>query len=82
MRYLKFLALPTLIVALLSIPRSATPQVSINVGVEPACPYGYYDFAPYHCAPYGLLRARVVQQRRVHRSRPLVPRLPRLQWPR
>src|SRR5258708_11911804 len=20
---------------------------------EPACPYGYYDFAPYDCAPYG-----------------------------
>ena len=20
---------------------------------EPSCPYGYYDFAPYDCAPYG-----------------------------
>jgi hypothetical protein len=20
---------------------------------EPVCPYGYYDFAPYACAPYG-----------------------------
>jgi hypothetical protein len=28
-------------------------QVNIDVGAEPACPYGYYDFAPYPCAPYG-----------------------------
>ena len=53
MRYLKFLALPTLIAALLSITSSAPAQVSVNVGPEPGCPYGYYDFAPYHCAPYG-----------------------------
>src|SRR5713226_9349013 len=53
MRYWKFFALATLIAALLSIPSSAAPQVSINVGAEPACPYGYYDSAPYSCAPYG-----------------------------
>jgi len=53
MRYLKFLALPTLLAALLSIPSSAAPQVSVNIGAEPGCPYGYYDFAPYSCAPYG-----------------------------
>src|SRR5258707_14236670 len=36
---------------------AATPkaeaQVNINIGAEPACPYGYYDFAPYPCAPDG-----------------------------
>src|SRR5258707_12293906 len=36
---------------------AATPkaeaQVNINIGPEPACPYGYYHFAPYPCAPYG-----------------------------
>jgi hypothetical protein len=53
MRYWKFLALPTLIAALLSIPNSAIAQVSINIGPEPACPYGYYDVPPYTCAPYG-----------------------------
>src|SRR5258708_30534885 len=53
MRYWKFLALSTLIAALLSIPSSAAPQVSINIGAEPGCPYGYYDFKPYSCAPYG-----------------------------
>ena len=28
-------------------------QVSINIGVAPACPYGYYDAVPYSCAPAG-----------------------------
>jgi len=31
----------------------ADAQVSIDIGAAPACPYGYYDFAPYPCAPYG-----------------------------
>jgi len=28
-------------------------QVAVSVGVAPECPYGYYDVAPYNCAPYG-----------------------------
>jgi hypothetical protein len=44
----KFLALPAL-----SIPSSALAQVSINIGSAPVCPYGYFDYAPYNCAPYG-----------------------------
>jgi hypothetical protein len=28
-------------------------QVSVDIGVAPVCPYGYYDVAPYACAPYG-----------------------------
>jgi hypothetical protein len=31
----------------------AEAQVSINIGVAPVCPYGYYDAAPYSCAPSG-----------------------------
>lgn len=33
----------------------ATPQsyAQIAAGPAPACPYGYYDYAPYTCAPYG-----------------------------
>jgi hypothetical protein len=27
--------------------------VSLNAGMAPACPYGYYDSTPYSCAPYG-----------------------------
>jgi len=31
----------------------AMAQVSIDIGAAPECPYGYYDYAPYACAPYG-----------------------------
>jgi len=31
----------------------AQAQVSVDIGVAPECPYGYYDAAPYDCAPYG-----------------------------
>ena len=31
----------------------ATPQVAVGIGVAPACPYGYYEGAPYNCAPDG-----------------------------
>jgi len=35
----------------------ATPktqaQIRVEIGGAPACPYGYYDAAPYECAPYG-----------------------------
>jgi hypothetical protein len=53
MNYWKILALPALIAALLSVPRSAPAQVSVNIGAAPGCPYGYFDYAPYNCAPYG-----------------------------
>jgi hypothetical protein len=32
---------------------TASAQVSVAIGAAPVCPYGYYDFAPYDCAPYG-----------------------------
>jgi hypothetical protein len=31
----------------------AQVSVGINIGAAPDCPYGYYDTAPYGCAPYG-----------------------------
>jgi len=31
----------------------AEAQVAVDVGVAPDCPYGYYDVAPYACAPAG-----------------------------
>jgi hypothetical protein len=31
----------------------ADAQVAISIGVAPECPYGYYDEAPYGCAPSG-----------------------------
>jgi len=32
---------------------AAKAQISVEIGVQPSCPYGYYDVAPYSCAPYG-----------------------------
>jgi hypothetical protein len=52
MSYGKLLAFSTL-TALLSCISVAPAQVSINIGVAPVCPYGYFDYAPYSCAPYG-----------------------------
>jgi hypothetical protein len=35
-------------------PKSqAQVSVAVNIGPAPDCPYGYYDYAPYACAPYG-----------------------------
>jgi hypothetical protein len=31
----------------------AQVSVGVSVGAAPDCPYGYYDTAPYGCAPYG-----------------------------
>jgi hypothetical protein len=36
-----------------SSPSPAQVSLGVNIGPEPACPYGYYDYAPYNCAPYG-----------------------------
>ena len=53
MRHLKALAISALAAAAVSCFSSAPAQVSVNIGVAPVCPYGYYDYAPYNCAPYG-----------------------------
>jgi hypothetical protein len=34
-------------------PPKANTQVTVEVGVAPECPYGYYDYAPYNCVPDG-----------------------------
>jgi hypothetical protein len=46
----------TLGAALLVLPLSTTvapSQVSVGIGIAPECPYGYFDYAPYSCSPYG-----------------------------
>ncbi len=55
---LKTMAVAIMTCGLAILPAKA--QVSVGVGfgqpnviVEPACQYGYYDYAPYGCAPYG-----------------------------
>src|SRR5271167_2078480 len=50
MRYMKYLAL----VAVLMVPLAySQAQVAVGIGVEPVCDYGYYNYYPYACAPYG-----------------------------
>src|ERR1700683_4401460 len=38
---------------LMATPPKAMAQVSVEIGVAPECPYGYYDYAPYSCVPGG-----------------------------
>jgi hypothetical protein len=38
---------------LAAVPSKAVAGVSIDIGIAPVCPYGYYDAAPYACAPSG-----------------------------
>ena len=60
MRYLRYLA----ILSIFLLPASFShAQVAVGVGVgvpyggyaygPPVCDYGYYDYPPYACAPYG-----------------------------
>jgi hypothetical protein len=54
MRGLEFLVLGAVVATCFAATApSAKAQVSINIGVAPECPYGYYDVAPYSCAPSG-----------------------------
>jgi hypothetical protein len=47
------LVLATLTIALMCSATAAPAQVSVNIGVAPVCPYGYFSYPPYGCAPYG-----------------------------
>jgi hypothetical protein len=52
----KFKILAVAAVAAISLSAAAAKpvaQVAVDIGIAPDCPYGYYDYAPYTCAPYG-----------------------------
>jgi hypothetical protein len=54
MNVLKYLVLAAVVaICFTATAPKARAQVSVNIGIAPACPYGYYDAAPYACAPYG-----------------------------
>lgn len=40
-------------VATTSSRASAQVSISVNIGAAPVCPYGYFDYSPYGCAPFG-----------------------------
>src|ERR1700729_3982870 len=63
---MKYLRSPALLAALIFVMAPASKssqgsgQVAVGVGIgapgyiaPPACAYGYYDYYPYSCAPYG-----------------------------
>jgi hypothetical protein len=53
MRGLKVFLGSTVLLAGLALAPAANAQVFVNIGVPPVCSYGYYDYSPYACAPYG-----------------------------
>ena len=54
MRAFSFLALAAVAaIGITANTPTAEAQIGIEIGVAPECPYGYYDSAPYGCAPYG-----------------------------
>ena len=40
-------------IGIAGVAQKAAAQVTINIGVAPVCPYGYFNYAPYTCAPFG-----------------------------
>ena len=52
---LGFSALAVALLICVPVAQAAPAQVSVgvNIGEAPGCPYGYFDQAPYNCAPYG-----------------------------
>jgi len=55
MRVLKYLALLSVLCLFGGNGSNAPAQIGIgvNIGPAPVCPYGYFDYPPYDCAPYG-----------------------------
>lgn len=49
----KLVAFSALAVVLVSSVSVSPAQVAISIGAAPVCPYGYFDYVPYSCAPYG-----------------------------
>src|ERR1035437_5088021 len=53
MRGLKTFLGTTALLAGLALAPVAQTQIIVDLGVPPVCAYGYYDYEPYACSPYG-----------------------------
>jgi hypothetical protein len=53
MSFWKPMVLSAVGVIALGASQVAPSQVVVGIGVAPDCPYGYFDYSPYDCAPYG-----------------------------
>jgi len=52
-KYLALAAVAAIFFTVTAPKIEAQISVGVNIGAAPDCPYGYYDAAPYACAPYG-----------------------------
>ena len=76
MRGIKALLCSTALLLTLAFLPAANAQVSIGIGVggpPPVCPYGYYNYAPYACAPSGFYGPNYFYNGIFLGSRPVVP---------
>ena len=42
-----------LLLAATSQQANAQVSINVNIGAAPVCPYGYFNYSPYRCAPFG-----------------------------
>jgi hypothetical protein len=52
-KYLAFIAIAGIFFLVAAPKTEAQVSVGVSIGAAPDCPYGYYDYAPYSCSPYG-----------------------------
>jgi len=53
MKYVLLAAVAGIGIAVAAPTAAAQVSVGVDIGAAPDCPYGYYDVAPYACAPAG-----------------------------
>lgn len=54
MKVFRYLVLPAVAaLCLVAAPQKSAAQITVSIGVAPVCPYGYFNYAPYQCAPFG-----------------------------
>jgi hypothetical protein len=52
-RFNRALTAAVALVGFMAAASKVQAQDVVDIGAAPECPYGYYDYAPYACAPYG-----------------------------
>jgi hypothetical protein len=52
-KHIALIAVAGICVTAMAPKAQAQVSIGVNIGAAPDCPYGYYDTAPYGCAPYG-----------------------------
>jgi hypothetical protein len=53
MKIYRFFVLAAVALICFTTTQRAQAQISVQIGAPPVCPYGYFDYPPYDCAPYG-----------------------------